>query len=383
MIYRACGQKAFEIARFALQPVLQGFVLWTFLIGGPMLWAGVPVFAVLLPILDELSGDDFESPKVGNPVIFDLFLYATFVLTGLLAILLIYQAGTFSAPWLEFVARTLSGVDVAEARANTNNVDLAGGAISLGIVFSAAAGNSGHELVHRPRKSLNWHLGHWLLALVFNTNLTIEHVFGHHRDVGLSNDPTTAQRGVSFWSYMPRVIIQTNIYAWRFEQKRLGGDGRWLIHRNQVFWGYCKSGAIAVACFAASGGPGLAVFIASALVGRVIIEAFNYCGHYGLVRVPGRPVRPRHSWNSFRRLSTSLMFNLPRHASHHLSAARQYWQLGREPEGPVLPFGIVLMAIIAMFPPLWFRVIGPKIADWDRAFASANEINLLSAPEQN
>ncbi len=378
-VLRTWTGDAYAIGRFALQPALQVFVGWTFLSGGAMLWAGGALYAVLLLALDDLSGDDFDVPRSGRPILFDLFVHATFILTLLLTVLLIYLAGRFSAPWLETATGMVTGFDIAAARARTGGADLAGGAITLGIAYSVAAGNSGHELIHRRSRRMDRAVGRWLLAFVFNTPLALEHVYGHHGNVGFADDPTTVRRGVSFWRFLPRTILQTSAYAWRLEARRLARTGRRRFLRNRVLRGHMISLLIALACFAAAGWAGLAVFVAAAAIGRLLVEQFNYCSHYGLVRAPGRPVRARHSWNSFRRLSTSVMFNIPRHASHHLSAGRPYWRLEREPGGPVLPHGIALMAMIALVPPLWYRIIAPALAEWDRAFASAEEKKLLAA----
>ena len=40
-----------------------------------------------------------------------------------------------------------------------------------------------------------------------------------------------------------------------------------------------------------------------------LLETINYIEHYGLVRLEGSPVRPRHSWNSNTFISSAFTFN--------------------------------------------------------------------------
>ena len=37
-------------------------------------------------------------------------------------------------------------------------------------------------------------VGNWLLALSWDCTFAIEHVYGHHKNVGYANDPVTASR---------------------------------------------------------------------------------------------------------------------------------------------------------------------------------------------
>ena len=49
-----------------------------------------------------------------------------------------------------------------------------------------------------------------------------------------------------------------------------------------------------------------------------MLEGVNYMEHYGLVREEGAPIEPKHSWNTNKRISSVLLYNLTRHSSHHI-----------------------------------------------------------------
>jgi alkane 1-monooxygenase len=255
---------------------------------------------------------------------------------------------------------------------------LAGAIASMGAIYAAASGIAGHELMHRLNRARDLLLARVLLAFCLDTPLAIEHVYGHHRTVGTPADPTTAPRGMSFWRYLPRSVLGGNRNAWRFEAARLARSGRsrWS-RRNRVLTGSALSLLVPAAFYAIGGWLALLAFLAAAANGKIYIEAFNYIGHYGLVRVPGTPAAARHSWNSYRIVTNGLMFNLPRHSSHHLRPADPYWRLQRQEAAPQVPFGMNLMALIALVPPLWHQIMNPLLADWDARFATGGELELV------
>ena len=89
----------------------------------------------------------------------------------------------------------------------------------------------------------------------------------------------------------------------------------------------------------------------------MLLEGINYVEHYGLARreeAPGRyeRVSARHSW---------LLINLARHADHHLIASRHYPALASRDQAPQLPAGYATMLILALVPPLWRKVMDPRV----------------------
>ena len=55
------------------------------------------------------------------------------------------------------------------------------------------------------------------------------------------------------------------------------------------------------------------------------------------------------------------LLNLARHSDHHANASRRYQELRTFEEAPQLPGGYGAMVVLALVPPLWFRVIHPRI----------------------
>jgi alkane 1-monooxygenase len=121
----------------------------------------------------------------------------------------------------------------------------------------------------------------------------------------------------------------------------------------------------AAAALVLGGGAGLALWLGQAAVAVLLLELINYLEHYGLERrldAEGRPGRVRisHSWNSAHLVSGLFLFRLTRHSEHHSDASRPYERLPPGREAPQLPAGYATMLLLALIPPLWFRVMDPR-----------------------
>jgi alkane 1-monooxygenase len=98
----------------------------------------------------------------------------------------------------------------------------------------------------------------------------------------------------------------------------------------------------------------------------VLLELFNYIAHYGLMRRHawgGRLERlgPQHSWNAMRRMNNAALFNMGRHSDHHRHPARPYQSLDADPGAPELPVGYAGAILLALVPPLWRKVMDPRV----------------------
>ena len=77
-------------------------------------------------------------------------------------------------------------------------------------------------------------------------------------------------------------------------------------------------------------------------------------------------VSARHSWNTAHRFSGAMMLNAPRHSDHHTHPSRSYPSLELlEEEMPMLPYSLPMMAVIALMPPLWRRVMDSRVETWE------------------
>jgi fatty acid desaturase len=147
--------------------------------------------------------------------------------------------------------------------------------------------------------------------------------------------------------------------------------------RNRVITGQLMSLALVAGAWALGGIWGVAAFAVAGVQGKMYLELVNYIEHYGLVRAPGGRIEPRHAWNTYRRISSALLYNLPRHSHHHMFATKPFWTLEREADGPTYPHGYMSMILISLVPPLWRSKVDPLLAEWDATAASEAERAIL------
>jgi alkane 1-monooxygenase len=110
-------------------------------------------------------------------------------------------------------------------------------------------------------------------------------------------------------------------------------------------------------------------FFTQSILAITLLELVNYVEHYGIVRKelsPGKyeRVNPLHSWNTSHLISNFFLFQLQRHSDHHAYASKRYQVLKHYDESPQLPFGYPTMILLALVPPIWFRIMDKRLEDW-------------------
>jgi len=351
------------------------------LLGGAWMWLGFAVIYSIMIFGDEFLGDYFAEPQYGHPRLLNSLLYLTLPTLFLLCVAMAWMAGSGDLLGLGAWVQANLGVDLFARREATSAWHWLGGILSSGITFAALGTNVGHELTHRTTDRGAMVAGRWLLAITFDAEFSIEHVYGHHRRLATAADPASARRGEHFYSFLRRSVVGQTKSAFALEQQRMQtlGHATWSLH-NRYLRGWLMSAAIVGAFAIAGGASAVIVFVLSALAGRSVLEAVNYFEHYGLIREPGQPIEPRHSWNSNKRLSNVVLFNLARHSHHHAEGDAQFWQLRSYREAPTLPYGYLTCMLLVYLVPGWYRNrMSPLLLEWDRHHASAGERRLAEA----
>jgi alkane 1-monooxygenase len=326
-----------------------GVGFWFVLQGGLyVLLAPLAITFVAVPVFDAVMGVEIRNPTESPPGSYAkaIFRLATWLAVPAQAAVLLW--GTWTA-----------------TRPSATPVEIVGLIVAVGIIGGVIGITVAHELVHRA-SSLDRTLGGVLLTLVFYLHWAIEHVAGHHRRVATREDPATARLGEPLPAFMARSIGLGFLSAWRIESARNVRRGVRSPLRNRVILCVLASSAVAVALGITMGVGALLFFLAQSVVAVAFLETVNYIEHYGLERRLVRPgvyerVTPLHSWNAAHRLTNALLFNLQRHSDHHVWPARPYYKLRNHPDSPQLPMGYAGMALVAMFPPLWRRVMDPRV----------------------
>ena len=322
-------------------------------IAGPFLWGWV-----IVSLLDRLAGADTANM---DPATADELLFWHKLVTW--AWVPVQMALIVTCLWL---AARPGHLGPWEAVGVFAGLGLGTGAI--GITFA-------HEMVHQRNR---WErlAGELLLVSVGYGHFATEHVHGHHVTVATPGDPVTARKGQGFYSFFPRAVLLGLRSAWAIERMRLARRGRPVWHRTHPFWRYGLGLAGFLALSWAIVGPfGLVLFVVQSLMAIYQLEAVNYVEHYGLTRRhlgAGKfeRVRPHHSWNASAAATNRMLINLQRHSDHHWRPDRRFPLLQHHPDdqAPQLPFSYPVMIALATNPPLWFRVMNPRVDRWRRTF---------------
>jgi len=241
----------------------------------------------------------------------------------------------------------------------------------IGVISGTVGINYSHELMHQKDKLERW-MSDVLLAMVLYSHFRSEHLLVHHRYVGTPRDTVTARYNEGFHRFYPRVLKEGLGSAFDAEKAMLARKDLPWHDRSNPFWKYGALQALMlVLAFAIGGWAGIGLFLIQAGTAIWQLELVNYVEHYGLTRKhlgDGKyeHVLPQHSWNAAQKASNWLLINLQRHSDHHYKPDRRFPLLQNytEEDAPQLPYGYPIMTIAAMIPPLWKRVMNPRVKRW-------------------
>lgn len=234
--------------------------------------------------------------------------------------------------------------------------------LGMGQAFGQISNPAAHELIHRGGRGL-YRLGVAVYVSLLNGHHASAHRLVHHRHVATPDDPNSAPAGLGFWRFLPRAWAGS--FRAGLAAERARGNGR--------AYGVYLGGAVAALALghALAGWAGMAVWAGLAGFATAQLLLSDYVQHYGLVRqrLPdGRyePASDRHSWNAPHWFSAGMMLNAPRHSDHHAHPGRPYpaLRLPGPEAAPWLPYSLPLCSVLALVPPLWRRMMRPRLAQW-------------------
>ncbi len=253
--------------------------------------------------------------------------------------------------------------------------------LALSLFLGQISNSNAHELIHRAPRWLR-RLGAAVYASLLFGHHASAHLHVHHVLAATPGDPNSARLGESF----PRFALRAWIGSFRagFRAERRAGRRRGA----HPYLGYGAGALVSLGLAGALGGPGgVATLIGLAAYAQLQLLLSDYVQHYGLTRretAPGRyePVGPQHSWNAPHGFSSALMLNAPRHSDHHARPARPYPGLELDRVAmPILPHALPVMAVLALLPPVWRRVMDPRARRWQTP--GKNPPTTTHPPSQN
>ena len=322
-------------------------VYWT---GIPLFWwSGVLVFFVIIPIIDLIVGEDGHNPDESASEKLQNDRY--------------YRWCTYLFLPIQFIGLIVSCWMWAYGELGV--VDKIGLAVTVGLVAGTGI-NAAHELGHRIEQHERW-LAKIALSQTLYGHFFVEHNRGHHVRVATPEDPASARLGEGVWTFVPRSTVLGLISAWKLEAQRLRRKGRSVASpTNALLHTWLLSAVLFGSLLVVFGWTIAPYLLLQAVVGFVLLEMVNYVEHYALLRETnerGKYVRcaPRHSWNSDRICTNIFLYHLQRHSDHHTHPGKRYQALLTCDDAPQLPAGYASMVMLAAIPPLWRRVMDPRV----------------------
>ncbi|MEQ1755183.1 MAG: alkane 1-monooxygenase [Micropepsaceae bacterium] len=324
-------------------------------------YAGHNVFTTLLPVLfvfglvplvDAILGEDQNNPPeevvddMANDQFYRYLVLGSVPLFWISFLSTAYLVGTQDLPWWSVLALVI-GVGTTDGSCLTN----------------------AHELGHK-HSPVDRFFAKLSCAVCGYAHFCIEHNRGHHVWVSTPEDPASSRMGESIYHFASRELLGTFRRGWEQEALLLSKRGKSVWSwENDILQGYAITFIAAAVLVALLGWTVLPFIIGHHFVGWYGLTQANYVEHYGLLRQKrdnGRyePVAPRHSWNTNHIFSNLITFHLQRHSDHHANPQRPYQSLRDFPDLPRLPSGYPGMYLLAAIPPLWFRVMDPKVMAW-------------------
>ncbi|MDX5402535.1 MAG: alkane 1-monooxygenase [Rhodobacterales bacterium] len=241
--------------------------------------------------------------------------------------------------------------------AGFSGLELLGLVIGWGLAFGQIGHPVAHELIHR-RPAWMRLLGRAVYAAVLMGHHASSHLRVHHVHVGSADDPASAPLGMGFWTYAPRAWGGSFMAGLRAETALRARAATPAPIWTHPYLGYAAGALLALGlAFGLGGLAGGLALLGIAGYAQLQILLSDYIQHYGLTRArlaDGRlePVGARHSWNA------------PRHSDHHAHPARAYPALRLDQEMPLLPRAVPVMAVAALIPPLWRRMMDRRAMRW-------------------
>tara|TARA_A100001011_G_scaffold28341_1_gene27529 strand:- start:1123 stop:2280 length:1158 start_codon:yes stop_codon:yes gene_type:complete len=340
-------------------------------------------FSLFIILGDIFVREDANEDQYSHAFLLDLPMYINFPLLMILVAITVFVLSNDPSIAFADILKNYLSIDLVNMRQSMTLSDSIFLTALTGLFIGIMGTVPGHELVHRKKSKFDMFMGNWLLAFSWDCAFAVEHVYGHHKHVGLPSDPATAKRGENIYLFILRAIIKEQKDAWNIalSQARRREQPLFSIH-NRMLIGYLKSLSITCIAYLIGGFSGLLIFLLCAFIAKSLLEVINYSEHYGLIRVSGEPVYPRHSWNSNSTMSSIYLYNVTRHSSHHEKANLKYWELRSYNDAPMMPQGYLTMLYMALFLPYFFhKMMAKKLVEWDKSYATDRERVL--ALEQN
>lgn len=252
-------------------------------------------------------------------------------------------------PWTMFVVRDLSGLPL----------------LCFGLSFWVVTSVNltvAHELLHR-RGTLHRWLGRVLAACGGHFHLVEEH-WVHHARAGGAHDRDVPRIDESVFAYAARRYLASFSLALDWERSAMAPT-RARRRLGMIATSVLVTATTAITFYLIAGLDGINFYLLTALGTSFTLQAITYVQHWGLNDELGAaPSRIGYSWEDRCPVQAWVTLNHAFHGHHHLQPSLAFHQLHALPRSPKLPASYPVMLTIALLPPVYKRLMEPRLLDW-------------------
>ena len=239
--------------------------------------------------------------------------------------------------------------------------------LSFGLFLGMISMANGHELIHRTSRLPNT-MGRLIFTTLSFGHHVSSHLLIHHLYAASPKDPCTAKLGQSFYKFLEVAWTRSFTKGLAAENKRRKTKSGKKGPHPYLF--YVIGSLLSVlACYLWLGLAGIIAYLTISAFAASQLLLTDYIQHYGLSRSSLKtgklePIGPNHSWDAPFFLSSRLTLNAPMHSEHHTHPSKPYYELITSDDRPTLPYPIPIMAMIALVPPIWFKIMDSRALEF-------------------
>ena len=366
------------VIKFSFLPMILLSLALTLFVGSELFFP-IATFLLLIFLYAELPVKAFDDWNYGHSVFFQTQLVVAVTVIILCLALFVWY---WLAPAVDFLGlaalgESWWGLDPMRAReaAPASKTVITG--ILAGLCSAALSAVYGHELIHKPIGSALHRMGVLAHIITFFSYFSVSHPLGHHHLMATKEDHATPRRGENLYQFAWRSRIGKQKQTWALEKNRLAKLSVPVWHwKNRALRYWLLEALLAFSLISFAGWQAVSILILIGLTANFFMEIANYVQHYGLLRAPQKPIESRHIWSANHTLMNYMFAGAGRHAAHHVTTEHFWRYPGGSDKDPQMAAGLLLTALLSLFPPLFKYVMNRKLTHWDWEFASAEERHL-------
>lgn len=233
--------------------------------------------------------------------------------------------------------------------------------VSLLIAFGLASCVA-HALIHQRGRQRR--IGSLLASVCAYPWLQFEH-FAHHASSRSTDTASAPRLRESALLFALRRLYLVPAAAFRLRHSEPGRRSiRSIV--DDLYFHLFLTLATLIAFTLMAGFAGFFVYISTVLLMPLLISLVNYMQHWSLgddLESHGKEVR-HLSWDDDCQVLTWLTLDLNFHQNHHQNPNAAYFQRTGKYLGARMPISYGFAIIVMLFPPLWRRLMTPRLLQW-------------------